>query len=259
MKKEVSEAKCSEHLVVYLKSKELELISSKQNIRMNHISKINAFYHVDSENLRKAFIVSCELNQSSYLLLRSHEAIDTKHKEKLEKLSKMINGHGIRFKQDVIDSDEDIDFQFDNDIEQQINGKRSLVDDETSISWRNHCKKLHFSDDTDLGIEMLENIDADMFKQPHALQVPTIEVNDKDVLQGPSNANETIVISANDECNRTFNAPTTSTYIKSIKSDLISHILSEHNTLGKNKIAIKNGKSEDILINISITVLSQNI
>lgn len=237
--KEIKEAKCCSILQIYQRSKDLEIQNSKQNIKTNHIVKINTFYHMDSENLRRMFSLACEIIQKNYLVLNYDHSVDSELKARLEKLSRLMNGHGIKFKDDENkSSDDELELTFDEfvsddgkGIELQLNGKRmhSGGEDDDIVSTIKRNKKL-FEDTADLGVGTIDN-GSELFKCPN-------EVNHNETQVLPTAADEYEVYNSTFEISGVENKK---------KVDFISSILSEQNVSAANRLKIKNGKRRNIL------------
>ncbi|XP_055841364.1 kinesin-like protein KIF18A [Episyrphus balteatus] len=230
LNKEVNEAKCSNILQIYLTRKGMEVQTSKQNIKTNHIAKLNSLYHADYEHLVEMFSLGCEIVQKDYVILKFDVGIASEHSEKLEKLRKLMNGNGIKFKDDENkESEDEFQLSFDenpsdneNGIEIQVNGKRknNSSDEEDGVSMYKRNKRL-FDDIVDLGDGTMQN-ELDIFKRP---------------VDG--NPDETQVLSSTvdiTDYNSTFEV---SSLGSNKKTDLITGILCEDNSSAANRLQIK--------------------
>ncbi|XP_036335784.1 uncharacterized protein LOC118746113 isoform X1 [Rhagoletis pomonella] len=221
LKKEIQESKYVEILKIYQKGKDLEVRYSKQDININHISGINTEFLRDSDKVRKAFGMACELLKKSYPNLNSDM------KDKYEQLQHFIKNHTYFGHDDYKkDSDEDLEIPT-----LQNNGKRvykiNTVDlpASTSTVKKPRRKSPELETDYELGLDVMDDTDSDdgisIFKKPSTI---------------PSNIDETHVLSCT-----TDDEYSTNTDVSAIKStadnkensqllrkkNLVSNILSE--------------------------------
>ncbi|XP_055914220.1 kinesin-like protein KIF18A [Eupeodes corollae] len=231
LSKEVKEAKCSNILKIYLEKKDLEIQKSKQNIKTNHIAKLNSLYHADFEHLVQMFSLGCEIIQRDYVIL-SFSGIDTEHRTKLEKLRKQMNGNGIKFKdEENKDSEDEFQLTFEENhldngsaTEIQINDKRKNNSDDEDDTGPLFKRNKRLFDDTielDVGTGKKE---LDMFKRP----------------LGSNSADETQVLSSTVDINADYNSTFEVSAIESSKkAEFITSILSEDNSNTSNRLQIK--------------------
>ncbi|XP_054731939.1 kinesin-like protein KIF18A [Anastrepha obliqua] len=170
LKKEIKESKYVEILKIYQKGKDLEVRYSKQDININHISGINAEFMRDSDKLRKAFGMACELLQ------KTNADINTDIQNKYEQLQQFIKSHAYFGHDDYKkDSDEDLEAP-----SLQSNGKRSYKTSASIVKkYRRKCPKLE--NDFELGLDIMEDTDSDdgisIFKKPPLIRTDMNETH----------------------------------------------------------------------------------
>ncbi|XP_067645226.1 kinesin-like protein KIF18A isoform X2 [Eurosta solidaginis] len=237
LKKEILESKYADILKIYQKGKDLEIICSKKEINNDHLSGINSEFLRNSDKLRKAFVMSCELLHEIYPDLNSET------QDKYEQLQLYIKSH-------IYNSGGEDDYAkySDEDLEMPTlqNGamgtkrpnKISVADlpASTSTTKRQRQKLPEFA----LSLDTVEDTDSDdcirVFKKP-TLKLPAFD--------------ETHVLSCattDDEYSTTTDVSVTKTTkgskeMSSLlrKKNLVSNILSEQITrVPKNKDRMKN-------------------
>lgn len=92
LKKEIKELSMDESLDMYLQKKNTDLEISKTIMKANHVNKINIMYQAEMDNLKKVMLLSSEIMQENYLLMRASGELDKPMKEKLHLLVKLLQG-----------------------------------------------------------------------------------------------------------------------------------------------------------------------
>uniref|UniRef100_A0A0K8UHY8 Kinesin-like protein KIF18A n=1 Tax=Bactrocera latifrons TaxID=174628 RepID=A0A0K8UHY8_BACLA len=165
MKKEIKESKYVEILKKYQKGKDLEVRHSKQDITINHISGINAEFLRDSDKLRKAFGMACEL------LHKSYDDLSSNMQDKYKQLQHFIKTHAYFGQEDnKKDSDEDLEVPTLKITNGKLLHRIANADGPTSTSTvkRPRLQRSELTNDFDLDI--MEDTDSDdcisNFKKP---------------------------------------------------------------------------------------------
>lgn len=177
LKKEIKESKYVEILEKYEKGKDLEVRYSKQDITINHISGINVEFLRDSDKLRKAFGMACELLQKSY------DDLNTNMQDKYEQLQHFLKTHTYFGQEDY---KKDIDEDLEVPTLKITNGKQlhKITDADIptakSTVKRFRSQRTEFENDFELGLDIMEDTDSDdyisNFKKPkikHAIMDET--------------------------------------------------------------------------------------
>ncbi|XP_011195760.1 kinesin-like protein KIF18A [Zeugodacus cucurbitae] len=177
LKKEIKESKYVEILKIYEKGKDLEVRYSKQDININHISGINAEFLRDSDKLRRAFGMACEVLQKSY------DDLNTNMQDRYEQLQHFIKTHAYFGQEDYKkDSDEDLEVPTLKVTNAKRLHKTNDADMPTSTSTvkRHRSQRTALTNDFDLGLDITEDTDSDdcvsTFKKPairHAIMDET--------------------------------------------------------------------------------------
>lgn len=177
LKKEIKESKYVEILKIYEKKKDLEVRYSKQDVNINHISGINAEFLRDSDKLRKAFGMACEL------LRKSYDNLNTNMQDRYEQLQHFIKTHTCFGQEDYKnDSDDDLDVP----TLKIKNGKRLYKTNDADMPTSSSTVKKYrpqrteLTNDFELGLDIMEDTDSDdcisNFKKPaikHAIMDET--------------------------------------------------------------------------------------
>lgn len=101
LKKEVKDQNMEDSLNLYMQKKNTELEISKTIMKANHVNKINNMYQAEMDNLKKVMVMSSEIMQDNYLLMRASGELDKSMKEKLHLLVKLLQGQrNVKFADD---------------------------------------------------------------------------------------------------------------------------------------------------------------
>lgn len=103
LKREIKEQNMDVSLDLYIQKKNTDLEISKTIMKANHVNKINNMYQAEMDNLKKVMILSSEIMQDNYLLMRASGELDKSMKEKLHLLVKLLQGQrNVKFADDDI-------------------------------------------------------------------------------------------------------------------------------------------------------------
>lgn len=101
LKLEIKNAGLEKDLEEYLKNKEQEVENDKLQLKLDHMSKINNEYKIESEISSNIMINACEIIQEDFLLIRSLGELDNGTLDKYQKLVKMLQGQrSVKFADD---------------------------------------------------------------------------------------------------------------------------------------------------------------
>lgn len=101
LKREIQEQSMNVPLDLYIQKKNTDLEISKTIMKANHVNKINNMYQAEMDNLKKVMLLSSEIMQENYLLMRASGELDKPMKEKLHLLVKLLQGQrNVKFADD---------------------------------------------------------------------------------------------------------------------------------------------------------------
>lgn len=101
LKMEIQEKGLDVVLDDYVQKKDVELENSKLQMKMMHVDKVNNVYQLEMENTNKTVMEAIEIIQENFLLLRSMGELDNSMNEKLQSLSKLLQGQrNVKFADD---------------------------------------------------------------------------------------------------------------------------------------------------------------
>ena len=92
LKEEIHHGELASYLNIYLEKKDMELENEKSFIKITHVNKVNYICEQEMDNWKHAMLLSSNIIQECYLLLRGFDNLDVEIEEKLECLVKLYQG-----------------------------------------------------------------------------------------------------------------------------------------------------------------------
>ncbi|XP_030372898.1 kinesin-like protein KIF18A [Scaptodrosophila lebanonensis] len=228
LKREVRGSKHREILSIYLRSKDLEVQLSKQNINSNHLSAINMELNENSNQLRKSYRTACEVLHQTYDSLQETQKLTPEIQMLYERLLRKV-----RFTENEPSStstqDGDVLLASKEEDEERVAAGANLSGIAKKRT-RLRCSTSGDHLDLELDTESYEDTDSD--------GGGGCTVEEEQPFKKPRNLNETRVI--NTATPSTAPKSTTITKSRNISHRLVADILSEQNVSGvKDKEKIK--------------------